>query len=88
MGRMLELAQQYHKDEEKYVHYTRLAFIFAAGLTPYQSPKLQTLKVNSDRDNPLMLQDGETAETVRLELEEMMRESGLVPTKLIEELGQ
>ena len=44
-------------------------------------------RFNSDRDNPLMLQDGETAETVRLELEEMMRESGLVPTKLIEGLA-
>lgn len=84
MGHMLMLAEKHRADEEKFVHYRRLAQSFACDLAPFQSPRLQTLKVGGDRDNPLQIQEGETAETIRLELEEMMRESGLVPTKLIE----
>ncbi len=84
MGRMLELAEKYRKDEEKFIRFTTLAQSFACDLAPFQSPRLQTLKVGGDRDNPLQIQEGETAETIRLELEQMMRETGLVPTKLIE----
>ena len=71
--------------EEMFIHYWRMAFAFASGLAPYQSPKLQTLKVGGDRDNPLLVKDGDAADEIS-SLQEMMRESGLVPTKLIEGL--
>ena len=82
MGHMLILADKYKAEEDKFVHYTRMAQAFACDLAPYQSPRLQTLKVGGDRDNPLQIQDGETAETITNQLMEMIRELGLIPTKL------
>ena len=83
MGHMLMLAEKYHANEDKFVHYIRLAQAFASGLAPYQSPKLQTLRVSDTRDSPLLV-PGETADEVVQTLRDMMRESGLIPTKLIE----
>ena len=79
MIEMLLLAQKYHPDtgeepnEQKFAAYAEMAEKYASHLAPFQSPKLQTLKVAGDRENPMMLQAGETAETVTNTLMEMIR---------------
>ena len=79
MVEMLLLAQKYHPDtgeepnEEKFAVYAGMAERYAVDLAPYQSPRLQTLKVGGDQNNPLMIQEGETAETITNTLMEMIR---------------
>jgi hypothetical protein len=78
---MLTLAHKYHPevgtkpDEVRFVRYACLAAVQAIALAQYQTPKLATVKVGGDRDNPLMVRDGVTSAELRAELIAMMMEA-------------
>ena len=80
MGEMLLLAEKYNPrlrsekqgaDEDKFAKYAGLAVSFAADLAWYQSPRLATVKVGEDRENPFTVRDGVTSEQLRAELLDM-----------------
>jgi hypothetical protein len=87
MGEMLLLANKYNPryhngkgDEGKFTKYAGLAEAFASDLAWYQSPRLATVKVGEDRENPFQLREGVTSAELRAELLEMFAR-GLRPSE-------
>jgi hypothetical protein len=55
----------------------------AAQVCKYRHPKLSTVKVGGDRENPLMVREGVTSKRVQQELLEMIISTGVLPSKLV-----
>jgi hypothetical protein len=77
MLRMVLLAQKYdpelgvEPDEGKFEKYQNAAVAFATNLVGYESPKLATVKVGEDRENPFMVREGVTSNELKAELLDM-----------------
>ena len=56
----------------------------ASQVCNYRHPKLATVKVGGDRENPLMVREGVTSKQVMEELRQKILETGLLPSKLVD----
>jgi hypothetical protein len=56
----------------------------AAQVCNYRHPKLATVKVGGDRDNPLMVREGLTSKEIIALLRQRMLETGLVPSQFVD----
>jgi len=54
----------------------------ASQVCNYRHPKLATVKVGGDRENPLLVREGVTSKQVMAELVAMIEAAGQLPTKL------
>ena len=70
----LGLAREAKELQEKGDNYIAAAAI-AEKLIPFKHPRLATVKVGEDRDNPFMVRDGVTSAEIRAELIAMMMEA-------------
>jgi hypothetical protein len=71
-------------DDELYKSYLKLAVSTAGKLAPYQDPQLATVKVGSDRERPLVVREGVTSQRIMEELKQKIRESGLLPSNMVD----
>src|ERR1700694_4227908 len=55
----------------------------AAQVCSYRHPKLATVKVGGDRENPLMVREGVTSKEIMEMLRQKMLETGLVPSPCV-----
>jgi hypothetical protein len=56
----------------------------AAQVCNYRHPKLSTVKVGGDRENPLMVREGVTSKRIQQELLEMIAATGVLPSKMVD----
>ena len=60
------------------------AVAIASQVCNYRHPKLATVKVGGDRDNPLMVREGVTSKQIMEMLRQKMLETGLVPSQFVD----
>jgi len=58
------------------------AVTVAKDVVNYRHPKLATVKVGADRENPLLVREGATSKQVMAELVAKIKATGLLPTNL------
>jgi len=54
----------------------------ASQVCNYRHPKLATVKVGGDRENPLLVREGVTSKQIMEELRQKIMETGLLPSKI------
>jgi hypothetical protein len=81
MRHFYKLAMAETNKEAKRSHFVD-AVMIAEKVAPYRFARLSTVKVGSDKPNPLLVCDGVTAADVKAELLAEMAATGLIPTQI------
>ena len=89
MAQAYAMAMEYGPESDKYndvlyLNYLKLAMSTAGRLAPYQDPQLSTVKVGGDRERPLVVREGVTSQRIMEELKQKIRESGLLPSNMVD----
>jgi catalase (peroxidase I) len=70
-------------DDDLYRAYLKLTAYAAGRLAPYQDPQLATVKVSSG-ERPLVVREGVTSKQILEELKQKIRETGLLPSNMVD----
>jgi hypothetical protein len=89
MAEAYAMAKEYGPGSDKYnerlyLNFLKLAMASAGRLAPYQDPQLSTVKVGGDRERPLVVREGVTSLRIMEELKQKIRESGLLPSNMVD----
>jgi hypothetical protein len=89
MAKTYAMAMEYgpegnNYNDDLYRNYLKLVVYAAGRLAPYQDPMLATVKVGGDRERPLIVREGVTSQRIMEELKQKIRESGLLPSNMVD----